>query len=148
MDNEKTIYIEREGQYHEIRLSPNNFSIDESELDKELCTMGRTIFEYGSLEAEANLMVGRLSSEKEKLSAILDSQIRAEFAKIGDKATEAKISHAIVLNENYQTIVQTLLQAEKSHATIKWAMVALRHKSECLRALSFRENASIKADRG
>jgi hypothetical protein len=147
MSDERTVYIERDGQFLEVKLNPEAFSIDESELDRELCNMGRIIFEHGTLEAEARLRVGRLDAEKDRLAAVLDSQIRSEFARLGDKATEAKVGHAITINEEYQTVVQALLQAEKDAATLRWSMTALTHKSECLRALAYRENQSMKADR-
>ena len=144
---ETTVYIEREGQLLEVKLNPDSFSIDESSMDRELCNMGRIIFEHGTIEAEAKLRVRRLDAEQDRLGAVLDSTVRAEFARLGDKATEAKVGHAITVNEDYQKVVQAKLQAEKDASVMRWCMTALIHKSECLRAFAYRENQSMKADR-
>lgn len=142
-----SVYIERDGQLHEVELDPQVFSIDESELDRELCQMGRLIFEYGRLEAEAKTRVGRLDAEKERLGAILDATVRVRFEKAGEKATEGRIKNAVISDAIYQETVQALIQAETDAATLKWVMSSLTHKSDCLRALAYRESASIKADK-
>lgn len=146
MGDVRYVLIERDNQFVQVPLDTDTFSIDESEIDRELCTMGRSIFEHGTLEAEAKLRVGRLAAERDRLTSLLDAQIRAS-AVPGSKLTEAKIGHAIVQDESYQQVVQALCVAEKDAATLRWAMTALIHKSDCLRALAYRENASIKADR-
>lgn len=143
----KVVYIERDGQFFELELKDESFSIDESELDRELCTMGKLIFEHGTYEAEAKMRVGRLDAEKERLGAVLDAKYRASFEKAGEKATEGRIKNAVIADASYQEVVQALVQAENDAATLKWAMSSLTHKSDCLRALAYRETQSIKADR-
>lgn len=143
----RKVYIQRDDQWYEHTLDPDKFSIDESELDRELCNIGKHIFEYGTLAAEANLWVGKLDAELEKLGATLDAEVRAKFASTNEKATEAKVQNAVILDSKYQEFVQYKLQGEQTAALLKWAMVALQHKSEGLRALAYRENQSMKADR-
>lgn len=143
----KVIYLERDGDLEPVELDPQAFSVDESELDRELCTMGRLIFEYGTIEAEAKMRVGRLEAEKERLGAVLDTKVRAQFEKTGEKATEARIRNVALQDPIYQDIVQNLIQATTDAATMKWAMTSLTHKSDCLRALAYRETQSMKADR-
>jgi hypothetical protein len=130
----------------EVTLDEQDFSIDETQIDATLCSMGKLILGYGQIEAEVKLRAGRLHAELERVKALLDTQVRSEFQKSGEKATEARIAHAITTNEDYQVYVQALNQAERDQAMMRWAMTALIHKSECLRAYAYRENQSMKAD--
>lgn len=130
----------------EVTLDEQDFSIDETQIDATLCNMGRLILNYGQVEAEVKLRAGRLHSELERVKALLDTQVREKFQATGEKATEARIAHAITTNEDYQVYVQALNQAERDQAMMRWAMTALVHKSECLRAYAYRENQSMKAD--
>jgi hypothetical protein len=143
----RKISVEREGQLVQVELNDQRFSIDESNLDRELCSIGKFIYEYGTLAAETGLRVGRLDAELERLGAVLDAEVRARFLNAGEKATEARVQHAVVLDKQYQAYMQAKLEAEHDQAMMKWAMVALQHKSEGLRALAYRENQSMKADR-
>ena len=142
----KSVFIEQGEDCVEVELDEQDFSIDETQVDATLCSMGKLILGYGQIEAEVKLRAGRLHAELERVKALLDTQVRADFAKSGEKATEARIAHAITLNEDYQNYVQALNQAERDQAMMRWAMVALQHKSECLRAYAYRENTSMKAD--
>ena len=135
-----------EGQLVQVDLVPEDFGIDETMIDANLCQMGKLILNYGTIEAEVRLREGRLASELERITSLLDTQVRADFLAAGDKPTEAKVSHAISANEDYQAYVQALNQAKRDVAMMRWAMTALIHKSECLRAYAYRENQSMKAD--
>lgn len=141
-----SVFIEQGEEMVEVTLNDQDFSIDETQIDSTLCNMGKLILGYGQIEAEVKLRAGRLHSELERVKALLDTQVRAEFQKNGEKATEARIAHAITTNEDYQNYVQALNQAERDQAMMRWAMTALIHKSECLRAYAYRENQSMKAD--
>ena len=95
MDN-VIVNVERDGVLAPVELDEQAFSVDESELERELCQMGRFIFAYGTLDAEVKMRVGRLEAEKERLGAVLDATMRARFEKAGEKATEARIKNAVV----------------------------------------------------
>lgn len=142
----QSVYIERDGELVEMQLQADDFAIDETAIDQTLCQMGRLILQYGTVEAEVKMRVGRLSAELERVRALLDGQVRAEFIRKEEKATEARIAHGITLNEDYQNYVKALTQAERDQAMMRWAMTALINKSECLRAYAYRENQSMKAD--
>lgn len=141
------VFLENEdGELQQVDLVPDDFGIDETMIDASLCQMGKLILNYGTLEAEVKLREGRLAAELERVAALLDNQIRADFLERGEKATEAKIANTITMNEDYQAYVQALNQARRDVAMMKWAMSALINKSECLRAYAYRENQSLKAD--
>ena len=141
------VFLENEdGELQQVDLVPDDFGIDETMIDASLCQMGKLILNYGTLEAEVKLREGRLAAELERVAALLDNQIRADFLERGEKATEAKIANTITMNEDYQAYVQALNQARRDVAMMKWAMTALIQKSECLRAYAYRENQSMKAD--
>jgi hypothetical protein len=142
----QSVYIEQEGELVEVELQSEDFAIDETAIDRTLCGMGKLILQYGTVEAEVKMRVGRLSSELERVRALLDSEVRAEFTRNSEKATEARVAHGITMNEDYQNYVKALTQAERDASLMRWVMQALIHKSECLRTYSWREQQSVKAD--
>ena len=147
MSDEVSVFIESNGELLQMDLDPNAFSVDDSDLDGELCRIARMIFEYGTVEAETKLRVGRLDAEIERLRSELDVKVRASFLERGEKATEARVAGAIVLDNQFQETTHAYNQAVRDAGVMRWAMTALTHKSEALRALAYRENQSMKADR-
>lgn len=143
----RKVFTKRDDQWVEHTLDPDTFSIDESALDRELCTIGKSIFEYGTLAAEADLWVGSLDAEIKKQHAVLDAKVRADMASRGEKATEAKVTATIAVDKDYLELIKMKLAGEETAALLTWATVALKHKSEGLRALAYRETQSMKADR-
>lgn len=143
---QQSVFIDQDGELVEVTLHPEHFSIDESAIDATLCQMGKLILDYGTVEAEVKLRVGKLSADLEHVRAILDKEIRDQLKASDERATEARVQGEIARHETYITYVQALNQAERDAAMMRWVMEALRHKSECLRAYAYRENQSMKMD--
>jgi hypothetical protein len=140
------VSVERDGAMVEIELKEEHFSIDPSCLDKDLCNIGRIMLDYGEVEAELRMETARKDAGASAYAATLDRKIRADAKAKGEKLTEATIKNAVVLDPTYQAMLSIHREAEKNHYIMRHAMNALNHKSDCLRAMAYRERQLIKME--
>ena len=142
----KTVEIERPDGEVSFTLVENDFTIDPTHVDAELCNMGRTMLEYGDLETELRLEVERKEAALDKLHYDLDESKRHNAAMAGDKLTEAKLKVAITGHPQRIDMLESISKSKKNHNMMKWVMQALQAKRDCLIALSYRERQLMKAD--
>ena len=127
-------------------LDPSHFQIDDTILDIELCKIGSSLLEYGSLEAMSRTELGRKEAEIERLAAEIDAAIRADAAANGEKLTETRIKGQVLLNQHYIAALKEKEKIQTSCQTLRWAMVSLQKKCDCLITLGYREKSLIKSD--
>lgn len=127
-------------------VDENDFTIDRSDLDSDLCSLPRKILQYGEMDSQFRLAVENKKVELEKLEADLDSEIRANH--VGEKRqTEVQIKNDIVRDNRYQILQKEILEVQLGWNTMKWIMNALDAKQQCLIALSYKERQLLKMDR-
>ncbi|MDY6958096.1 MAG: hypothetical protein SVK08_02960, partial [Halobacteriota archaeon] len=126
----RTVEIEMEKETVEYPLRDEDFTIDPSNIDVELCNMGRTMLEYGEIETQLRLEVDRKEAALKKFEADLDARFRSDFAKQGIKATESKIQNTIISNETRNEIVADILKSRRHHNLMRWVMQALQAKRD------------------
>lgn len=124
-------------------FDPKHFSTDDEEIDLELCNIGKLLLNYGEIEAALRFEVGKGEANLERVGALVDADIRN---KATEKLTEPKIKNKVVLSEPYKAAKESVNISRRNHAMARWAMVALQQKSECLRALAYRDRALGRAD--
>src|SRR3990172_1137596 len=112
-----TVHVEREGELLPVEINPDHLSIDPSELDKELCQVGRMIYEYGVIEAECRLRVARMKTHLDSTKARLDSELRSKFVLAEVKFTEAKVESEVTQSEQVQEASSRLAFAEQDANT-------------------------------
>lgn len=127
-------------------IDPKDFSIDESNITPELCTVGAKMLDYGVLETRIRTEVASKEAYVEKLKADLDTRIRADAISSGEKLTEPRIGHKITASLEYQEALESLRTSRESFNVMRWAMVALAKRADCLIAFSYRERQLMKAD--
>ena len=140
------VYVEREGELHKFNLDPSHFSIDASALDRDLCSAGRIMLEYGVLEAELRTEVARKEANLDHVVASLDSEIRLKAKQEDNKITEAAIKNRIILAQEYHDALESLRRSRQNHNTMRWAMNALNKKTDCLISMTYRERQLMKAE--
>ena len=127
-------------------INEDDFTIDRSDLDSDMCALPRRILHYGEMDSRFRLAVESRKVELEKLEADLDAEIRANHT--GEKRqTEGQIQSEIIRDKRYQTLQQQILEVQSSWNTMKWIMNALEAKKECLISLSYKERQLLKMDR-
>jgi hypothetical protein len=140
------VQVERDGTMVEFELDPQHFTIDPSNLDKDLCSIGRVLIEHGEIEAELRLEVARKDAGVDNYAAELDASIRSKAKADGSKMTEAQIKNAILRDAPYQAMLSIHREAERNHNIMRWAMNALTQKADCLRAMAYRERQLIRME--
>jgi len=142
----KQVIIERADGPVAFELRPDDFTIDPSHIDLELCNLGRTMLEYGELETELRLEFERKDAALEKLEADIDMLLRAHFSNTGVKVTEKKLECEIARNVTRLAAVESKAVSNRHWNMMRWAMKALEAKKDCLVALAYRERQLMKAD--
>lgn len=141
-----TIRIEREGEIVEFSLNENDFTIDPTNIDAELCNLGRVMLEYGQLETELRLEVDRKKASLDHLVAKLDAEVRTEASKTNTKITEKRIESVITGHPERQAAIESLALSNQYYGLMRHAMRALDAKTGCLQALAYRDRQLMKAD--
>jgi len=142
----KAVYVETQDGKEEFVLKENDFTIDPSHIDWELCNMGKIMLDYGEVEVRLRVEVEQKETTLEKYKADLDAKIRDDAANSGDKLTEAKITNTIIGDDLRLALVNSISQSRSNHNMMQWAMRALQGKLQCLQALAYRDRQLMKAD--
>ena len=129
-----------------MNINPNDFSIDQSNIDNELCSLGSKMFQYGETEGEWRVNLDRDKSDLEFTEAVLDADIRNKAKESGSKKTEAQIKNEIIQDPLYKQSLDKLMEDQDRYNRIKAAMVALSAKRDCLIALSYRDRQMMKTN--
>lgn len=126
-------------------VDENDFTIDRSAVDVDMCRLPSRMLFYGELEARFRLAVESKDTEIKKLEADLDTFIRAN--KGDKKKTETQIAYEVLQEESYQKAKRELADLSFGHNKARWIMNALSAKRDCLIALSYTDRQIAKMDR-
>jgi len=141
------IFIDDPNGKQKITLSGKLFTIDQSEIDFDMCNIGATIVECGTYEAKLRLEVSRKEATVDKLYADMDASTRHNASMNGEKKTEAQIKNSIVGSEAYMGTLMSLHESTKNANIMRWVMTALIKKSECLLSMAYRDRQLMKVNR-
>jgi hypothetical protein len=141
------ILIEKPGGKQKITLDRKLFTIDPTYLDKDMCNIGAVLAECGQHEAEIKLEVARKEAAIEKLCADLDASVRIGAKGTGEKITEAQIKGVITANPQHWGALASLHESMKNANLMRWVMVALQRKADCLISISYRDSRLSRFER-
>lgn len=114
----------------------DDLSIDETALDVEWLEQPRLMMRYGQESARAKAKVTQIREKLEVVKAELDKDIRQDPVKYGiDKITEKAIDAVIRADEEYQEVIQSLLEAEYEVNVLTAAVYAMNARKEALENL-------------
>jgi hypothetical protein len=114
-------------------LNPvRDVQIDQSNLHGEFIRQSELTAAYGYLMAEAEKQEKLIEFHLDRLQALLDKQVRDEFAMAGEKATETKIRNSVITHKDYQELKLELIEARKNKQLFKATCGALSHKLQAL----------------
>ena len=141
------VLIEKPNGKQKVILDDKLFSIDPADLDRAMCIIGTHLVECGTIEAELRVEVARKEATLNKLEADKDSEIRIAAAGAGEKMTENKVKNMIISSPDYQLALESLRGSTKNANIMRWVMVALQKKADCLLSMSYRETKLIKLEK-
>jgi hypothetical protein len=142
----KPVRLTRDGQLIEVTLVPEHFSIDPTNIDWDLCNLGRYMLEYVYLEVELRTEVAGKEAELERHTAALDTTIRLKAKTLGEKTTEAKVKNEVISDPGYQQQLDSLRVSKENWNIMRHALNILHKKHDLLTCLAYRDKQLLKAD--
>ena len=121
-----------------------DFTINERELNREICRMGQLLVSYGDLAAELNAELKRKEEYVKYIEARVASALRSSYEAAGTRVTEGKLAEEVKVDTQYQAALNTLhiLRASAAKAEHWWR--AMNTKAKMLESLAFKQNAEIR----
>jgi len=111
-------------------------SIDRDRLDEEWVNQPRLYYKYAEMLADARLKHDTRKNQLELVRAELSNKIRKKPEEYGlDKITESVVEGTIILQEEYQDVVNKVNKAKHQMEVIQAVVVALDHKKKALEKL-------------
>lgn len=122
-----------------VTIDPDDFSIDEANLDGELCRAGTLLCYYGDLVAELEAKSSNLKSRLDEVRSIQAIVIRASYVQKNTKLTENMLDEIIISIEDHRDARVKLINAQKEASKAANLFKAQFQKVECLKALAYRQ---------
>lgn len=149
----ETVYVEKlqqvEGAWTWVPTAiemdiEGDFTVDELNLDREMCRMGMVLLKYADLAAELGAEIKRKDESVKFLAASLSAAFRSQAEHDGKKKSVAELENDVTTDESYQALLRTLhvLRAAAVRADHWWRTA--NTKAEMLKALAFRQSAEIR----
>lgn len=122
----------------------NDFSINDSNLDGELCRMGKLMVRYGGVASELGANLRRKEEEVKLVYAQVAGATRSTHEQNGTKVTEKSLDSEVIQSTQYQAALGQLhlVRADAVKADHWWRSIS--KKADLLQALVYRQNAEIK----
>ena len=149
----ETIWVERlvndEGEWKWLPKAEkfdtaSDFSMDEANLNLEICRMGQLLVRYGDLAAHMQANLKRKEENVKFVQARVAGALRSTAEATGSKLTEGKLNEQVTVDSQYQQALSELhiLRADALRADHWWRSIV--KKADLLNAMAFRQNAEIR----
>ena len=125
-----------------VSIKLEDFSIDEANIEGELCQAGSLLCFYADLAAELDAKAANLKSRLEEVRALQSIEIRKNHT--GSRLTENMIDELICSDNKYNIEKRNLIEAQKEAAKANNLFRSMNQKIECLKALAYRMNRQEK----
>lgn len=121
-----------------------DFSMDEGNLNVEICRMGQLLVRYGSLAAEQGANLSRVEEQVKLTKASVSAALRSQAESSGTKLTVGELSDQVTLHPTYQQALSELhiLRADALKAEHWWRSMV--KKTDLLNAMAYRQSAELK----
>lgn len=121
-----------------------DFSMNEDNLNAEICRTGQLMVRYGGLAAEQSANLARKEEHVKLIKSQVSAATRSQNEALGTKTTETALAETVTLDSTYQKALSELhvLRADSLKADHWWRSILKR--ADLLNAMAFRHNAEIK----
>ena len=121
-----------------------DFSMDEGNLNVEICRMGQLLVRYGSLAAEQGANLSRVEEQVKLIKASVSAALRSQAEVTGTKITIPELADQVTLHPTYQQALSGLhiLRADALKAEHWWRSMV--KKTDLLNAMAYRQSAELK----
>ena len=118
-----------------------DFSIDETNIDGELCMAAKRMVYYGNLASELGAQASRDKDRADQCYARLDLEVRNEGT--GEKLTEGKINAIIRSKPEYITIKDKHTASVMYQSKAENFFRSQQRRVDCITALAYKQRAEI-----
>jgi len=125
-----------------IEINSDDFSIDEMNIESELCKAGVLLCYYSDLAAELDAKAANLKNKADEVRGKQAIELRKVHT--GSRLTENMLDEMIVTSPGYQTIRSLLVEAQKEAFKASNLFKSMNQRVECLKALSYRQGKQEK----
>jgi hypothetical protein len=149
----ETMYIERlhneNGEWVWKSFGQNydteaDFSMDEDNLNTDICKMGQLMVKYGTLAAEQSANLSRKEEHVKLTKASLSAAFKSQAEVDGTKLTIPDLADKVTIHATYQQALSELhiLRADSLKADHWWR--AIVKKADLLTSMAYRQSAELK----
>jgi hypothetical protein len=118
-----------------------DFSIDETNIDGELCMAAKRMVYYGNLSAELGAQSSRDKDKVDRIYAELDIHTRTKYA--GEKLTEGKINAIILQTPGYVAAREKQTASAMYQSKAENFFRSQQRRVDCITALAYKQRAEI-----
>lgn len=118
-----------------------DFSIDETNIDGELCMAAKRMVYYGNLSAELQAQAARDKDGVERCYAELDIKTREKM--LGEKTTEGKINAIILTDPKYIGVQEKHTASCMYQGKAENFFRSQQRRVDCITALAYKQRAEI-----
>ncbi len=124
-----------------VKLGPiESFSIDETNVDGELCGAGRELQFYASLSADLKALVATKRLELEAFDAELSIQIRTNPS---EKITEAFVKEKVKADKRHNELSMEVIKSERDYNKVENLFRTHQKRTDCIIALAYKQRTEI-----
>jgi hypothetical protein len=120
----------------------STFTIDENNVDGELCQVGSELCFYGNLAAELKAQAASKKLELDAHDSELALQIRSMES--DKRVTEGFVKETIKKNVKHKELTEELIQAERDLLKVENLFKAQQKRADCIIALAYKQRTEIK----
>jgi len=127
-----------------VQMNPDDFKIDENNIDAELSNLGVQLYEYGQLYAELKGELARKEDRSKQTYAIRAQFFRNASVGVTPRMTDANLKEQVECDKDYQT-AQENLQLTRLYCLMaeNWWR-SMQQKSDLVKALCYKQKAEIQ----
>lgn len=122
----------------------NDFQLDESNLNYELCRLGQLLARYGQLAAEQSTNLQRKEAYVKLVKAKVAGALRSEAEQKGKKMTENALEEKVIISDLYQQALQELHILRADAIKVENWYRSLIKKADLITALVYKQNAELR----
>lgn len=119
----------------EVKLDvDSDFSIDDTNMDGELCRIGQLLAKYGEVQAKLRAQLSRHENDVEVTYSREAQKIRSNTQV---KTTEKGVEEQVTLEPSYQAALLRLSETQKDSLMVDNFFKAIMKKADALNALTY-----------
>lgn len=116
------------------------FSLDDNNIDAEICRMGQLLLEYGTIQADLITQAARKKTDIDYVGSLIAQRLRAS----GEKLTESAIKERVTLTDDFRMAVMEYQAADGDAIKFTNYFKSLVKKADLIIALTYKVKAETR----